>query len=62
MKSLRFILAAALVSLAVACTSAPRNGVPEKIKPTKNLIVMITDGTFPAPPDTDGSDWWKSCK
>ena len=45
MKSLRFILAAALVSLAAACTSAPRNGVPEKIKPTKNLIVMITDGT-----------------
>lgn len=45
MKSLRFIFAAAVVTLAAACTSAPRNGVPDKVKPTKNLIVMITDGT-----------------
>ena len=45
MKALKFIAAAIIVSMAVACTSAPKPGVPEKVKPTKNLIVMVPDGT-----------------
>ncbi|MBQ9888398.1 MAG: alkaline phosphatase [Bacteroidales bacterium] len=45
MKALKFIAAAIIVSMAVACTSATKPGVPEKVKPTKNLIVMVPDGT-----------------